>query len=292
MRHAVPLLAITGQVNKAVLGLDAFQEIPIVSVCRTITKHHYLVTTAADIPRVINEALAICTTGRPGPVIVDVPKDLQAQVVLADDDPPVTLLPKPTDYPKPIDSRPGACPHPVLSRLWHIVHDRGLLANTFITTGTGPTASWVAGSWRFPDPAKWIHSTSLGAVGFALPAAIGAQAGHSGATVVAVDTPAGFIASVHELACAFCEKLPVKVLLLRPDALQPEEEPATDFTMLARGFRAGSVRVATPDDLDAGLAAMLDSTGPFLLDVALAAPSPRFPGRSHEAHARPLARSS
>src|SRR5947209_10676800 len=64
-RHAIPLLAITGQVNKAVLGLDAFQEIPIVSVCRNITKHHFLVTAAEDIPRVIKEALAICTTGRP-----------------------------------------------------------------------------------------------------------------------------------------------------------------------------------------------------------------------------------
>ena len=74
---SIPLVAITGQVGTSVIGTDAFQETPIVEVCRGITKHHYLVTNAEDIPRVMKEAFFIATTGRPGPVLVDLPKDIQ-----------------------------------------------------------------------------------------------------------------------------------------------------------------------------------------------------------------------
>src|SRR6266446_2112162 len=88
---SVPLVAITGQVKTPVIGTDAFQETPIIEVCRAITKHHYLVTRAEDLPRVLKEAFYIASTGRPGPVIVDVPKDIQNKVLVADYDPPMNL---------------------------------------------------------------------------------------------------------------------------------------------------------------------------------------------------------
>src|ERR1700719_3821145 len=65
---SVPLVAITGQVGTPVIGTDAFQETPIIEVCRAITKHHYLVTRAEDITRVMKEAFYLANTGRPGPV--------------------------------------------------------------------------------------------------------------------------------------------------------------------------------------------------------------------------------
>ena len=74
---SVPLLAITGQVKTNVIGTDAFQETPIVEVCRAITKHHYLVTDVHDLVRVMKEAIHVALTGRPGPVLVDVPKNVQ-----------------------------------------------------------------------------------------------------------------------------------------------------------------------------------------------------------------------
>src|ERR1700676_2863242 len=74
---SVPLLAITGQVGTPVIGTDAFQETPIVEICRAVTKHHYLVTRTEDIPRVMKEAFHIAQTGRPGPILVDLPKDIQ-----------------------------------------------------------------------------------------------------------------------------------------------------------------------------------------------------------------------
>src|SRR5438552_6823367 len=88
---SVPILAITGQVKTPVIGTDAFQETPIVEVCRAITKHHYLVTRAEDLPRVMKEAFHIASTGRPGPVLVDVPKDVQDNGHVPDYDPPMNL---------------------------------------------------------------------------------------------------------------------------------------------------------------------------------------------------------
>src|ERR671926_1187625 len=74
---SVPIIAITGQVGTPVIGTDAFQETPIVEIARAITKHHYLVSRTEDLARVFKEAFHIASTGRPGPVIVDVPKDIQ-----------------------------------------------------------------------------------------------------------------------------------------------------------------------------------------------------------------------
>ncbi|MEI7922045.1 MAG: biosynthetic-type acetolactate synthase large subunit [Planctomycetota bacterium] len=78
---SLPLIAITGQVPTAVIGTDAFQETPTVEVCRAICKHTYLVTNAADIPRIMKEAFHIASTGRPGPVLIDIPKDIQNTIV-------------------------------------------------------------------------------------------------------------------------------------------------------------------------------------------------------------------
>ena len=88
---SIPLIAITGQVKTAVIGTDAFQETPIVEVCRGITKHHYLVTDVNDLARVMREAFHIATTGRPGPVLVDVPKDVQQAQIVPDYDAPMNL---------------------------------------------------------------------------------------------------------------------------------------------------------------------------------------------------------
>ena len=88
---SVPLIALTGQVGTSVIGTDAFQETPIVEVCRGITKHHYLVTDANDIARVMREAFHIATTGRPGPVLVDLPKNIQLAQIVPDYDAPMNL---------------------------------------------------------------------------------------------------------------------------------------------------------------------------------------------------------
>ena len=73
---STPLVAITGQVSRALIGSDAFQEVDIVGVTRAVTKHNYLVEQAQDLPRIVHEAFHIARSGRPGPVLIDIPKSV------------------------------------------------------------------------------------------------------------------------------------------------------------------------------------------------------------------------
>ena len=77
---SVPMVVITGQVGRAAIGSDAFQECDTTGITLPITKHNYLVMSAEEIPRVIKEAFYIANTGRPGPVLVDIPKDVFTEV--------------------------------------------------------------------------------------------------------------------------------------------------------------------------------------------------------------------
>ncbi|MBD3376355.1 biosynthetic-type acetolactate synthase large subunit [candidate division KSB1 bacterium] len=74
---SIPLVAITGQVATHLIGNDAFQEADVSGITRPVTKHNYLVKNVDDLPRIFKEAFYIASTGRPGPVVIDVPKDLQ-----------------------------------------------------------------------------------------------------------------------------------------------------------------------------------------------------------------------
>lgn len=76
---SIPIVALTGQVPTGVMGMDAFQETDIVGATLPCVKHSYLIKNIADIPAVIHEAFYIATTGRPGPVLIDFPKDIQQQ---------------------------------------------------------------------------------------------------------------------------------------------------------------------------------------------------------------------
>jgi acetolactate synthase I/II/III large subunit len=73
---SVPMVAFTGQVPSSMLGNDAFQEADITGITMPITKHNYLVQDVKDLPRIIKEAFHIASTGRPGPVLIDIPKDI------------------------------------------------------------------------------------------------------------------------------------------------------------------------------------------------------------------------
>ncbi|HEY5289755.1 MAG TPA: thiamine pyrophosphate-binding protein, partial [Caulobacteraceae bacterium] len=77
LMDSIPLVVITGQVPTHLIGTDAFQECDTVGITRSCTKHNYLVKNVADLPRIMHEAFHIARAGRPGPVVIDVPKDVQ-----------------------------------------------------------------------------------------------------------------------------------------------------------------------------------------------------------------------
>lgn len=78
---SIPIVAITGQVDRNLIGTDAFQEADITGATAPFTKHSYLVKNAEDLPKIIKEAFYIASTGRPGPVLIDIPRDVQLENV-------------------------------------------------------------------------------------------------------------------------------------------------------------------------------------------------------------------
>ena len=77
LMDSIPVVCITGQVPTTLIGSDAFQECDTVGITRPCTKHNWLVKDVNDLPRILHEAFRVATTGRPGPVVVDIPKDVQ-----------------------------------------------------------------------------------------------------------------------------------------------------------------------------------------------------------------------
>jgi len=462
---SIPLVAITGQVGTAVIGTDAFQETPIVEVCRGITKHHYLVTDIKDIARVMKEAFFIATSGRPGPVLVDMPKNIQQQSMSPDWDEPMNLpgyngklrearpeqikqvaaavkLAKrpviyagggiisgnaseelrefarktgipvvmtvmglgayPADGPLCLDmlgmhgsvyanwavrdcdllialgvrfddrvtgkleafakhakiihvdidpseinkNKPAHIPicsdvkffltelnrqvePPADIGAWvklcldwkkgnpfkYDQHFDGILqqqaiaelsrltANrkTYVSVGVGQHQMWSAQFFKFRHPRTFLSSSGLGTMGFGLPAAMGVQAAHPDALVIDIDGDGSFQMNIHEMATCYCEKLPVKVLLLDNQHLgmvvQWEDrfhgsnrahtylgpidhaeatgrggkdfvaERYPDFVSIAKGYRWGGATISSKADLIPALEEMIKSKGPYLLNV-------------------------
>jgi acetolactate synthase-1/2/3 large subunit len=461
---SIPVIAITGQVSTTVLGNDAFQETPIVEICRGITKHHYLVTRVEEITRVVKEAFYIATTGRPGPIIIDICKDVQTARHCPDWDPPMDLpgyrpfrrarrqelepilqalrqsrkpfiyagggithanaaaelrqfaeltgIPVgltlhglgnfPADHylclhmlgmhgtvyanyaindadlllafgvrfddrvtgklsefakhgkivhididkseihknkyahipvhgdikcaladlnamlqeeanadliaggrytewwrqidqwrasdPLRIPDREDAIlPQYAIRRLWELLRDRGLLHRTIITTGVGQHQMWAAQFFHFNQPRTWITSGGLGTMGFGLPAALGAKVARPDHLVIDIDGDGSFLMNIQELATAYTEKIPVKILLLNNQHLGmvvqwedrffsgnrahtylgagDEHPPYPDFLTIAEGFGIPARTIHQKQDLDDALRELIESPGSFLLNI-------------------------
>ncbi|XP_057767449.1 acetolactate synthase 1, chloroplastic-like [Salvia miltiorrhiza] len=457
---SVPMVAITGQVPRRMIGTDAFQETPIVEVTRSITKHNYLVLDVDDIPRIVKEAFFIARSGRPGPVLIDVPKDIQQQMVIPNWNQPMRLtgylsrLPKPpsemlleqigrlvSESKKPVLYVGGGCLNsseelrkfveltgiPVASTLMglgsypgsdedfalqmlgmhgtvyanyavdksdlllafgvrfddrvtgkleafasraKIVHididsaeigknkqphvsicadlklaleglnsileekvrdgdvkldfsawrdelkeqriKHPLSFKTFgdaippqyaiqmldeltggkaiISTGVGQHQMWAAQFYKYNRPRQWLTSGGLGAMGFGLPAAIGAAVARPDAVVVDIDGDGSFIMNVQELATIRVENLPIKIMLLNNQHLgmvvqwedrfykanrahtylgNPSDESQIFPNMLkfAEACDIPAARVTRKEELRAAMQKMLDTPGPYLLDV-------------------------
>src|SRR5437879_6283724 len=173
-------------------------------------------------------------------------------------------------------------PQYAIERLWQIVRDRRQLDDTIVTTGVGQHQMWSAQYFHFNKPRSWFTSGGLGSMGFGLPAAMGAQAAYPLKTVIDIDGDGSFLMNVHELACAYTEKLPVKVLLLNNQHLGMvmqwedrfyesnrahtylgagfEHDPYPDFVTIAKGFKCGGEEISRKEDLADDLSEMLDST--------------------------------
>lgn len=165
---SVPMIVITGQTITSMLGKDAFQEADVFGITMPVVKHSYLVKKTNDIPRIIKEAFFIASTGRPGPVLIDIPKDVSSGPCTADLDPPMDLpgynpfIPVDKEKVKAIAEALMKSKRPVLlvghgaliSRAWDQVRR---LAETL----QAPVTTTLLGKGAFPEN----HPLSLGMLG-------------------------------------------------------------------------------------------------------------------------------
>jgi acetolactate synthase-1/2/3 large subunit len=171
MMDSIPIVVITGQVPTTAIGTDAFQEVPITGVTLDITKHNWLITDVNDIPRVVAEAFHVATTGRPGPVLVDLPKDISNATMdwywpssLDELDLP-GYKPQTTGDPEEVSRAAElilAAERPVIYAGGGILKARGAEALFELATRTGiPVVTTLMGRGTFPDS----HPLCLGMPG-------------------------------------------------------------------------------------------------------------------------------
>jgi acetolactate synthase I/II/III large subunit len=191
----------------------------------------------------------------------------------------------------------GILPEHAIDELWRLTKDR----DTVIATGVGQHQMWSAQYYKFRKPRRWLSSGGLGTMGFGLPAAVGAKAAHPDLLVVDIDGDGSLLMNIQEMATCYCEKLPVKVMLLNNmhlgmvvqwedrfhaanrahTYLGPIDHPEAvglgngitpeirypDFVTIARGFQWEARHVSRKEELRGALQEMIDSAGPYLLDV-------------------------
>ncbi|MHB1526111.1 MAG: biosynthetic-type acetolactate synthase large subunit [Candidatus Dormibacteria bacterium] len=440
---SVPVVAITGQVATATIGTDAFQESDVIGSCLSVTKHSYQVRDARDLSAVVAEAFHVARTGRPGAVLIDIPKDVQQQPVSvargstgryrvhrAPAPPPPELVARAAAHlaaaERPVilagrgvavagaqgalqqvaeacDAAVGntllgtgvfASRHPLAlglvgfmgtgycnqavtdcdclvmvgmraddrvtcrledfaPRAEHIIHinidpaelgktvdadcqivgdaklvleslleqlpprprpewrakvdgwrDRhplrhphnGLLQPQEVLAAcyqrlepedvtvadVGLNQMWAAASWTGTEPGIFLNSGGQGTMGFALPAAIGAQAAHPGRRVISVCGEGGFMMTIQELATAVEAGLPVKVIILNNRQLgmvrqfqdvfyagvrsQVDHTATPDFQLLAQAFGCHGQVVRSVEEVGPAIDAALAYPGPALID--------------------------
>jgi acetolactate synthase-1/2/3 large subunit len=454
LMDSIPLVVITGQVPTHLIGSDAFQEADTVGITRSCTKHNYLVKRIEDLPRVMHEAFQIATSGRPGPVVIDIPKDIQfakgaylgpqaapsahpyaprtkadparireavdliarakrpilytgggvinagprasallrefaaltgapvtstlmglgafpasdpawlgmvgmhgayeANHAMHDCDVMVSVGARfddrvtgrldafsPGSKKIHIDIDPSSInknvrvdvgvvgdaasvledliavwkaqgrqasaealapwwaqidgwrarhgfryrpsktvikPQYAIERLYALTRDR----DVYITTEVGQHQMWAAQFFHFDEPNHWMTSGGLGTMGYGLPAAVGVQLAHPGATVIDIAGEASVQMTMQELSTAVQYDLPIKIFILNNEWMgmvrqwqqllhgerysHSYSESLPDFVKLAEAYGGVGIRAETPDELDGKILEMLASPKPVLFD--------------------------
>src|SRR5438067_488737 len=251
---STPLVCITGQVRTHLIGTDAFQECDIVGVTIPIVKHSWLVQDVGEIPHVLKAAFHVARTGRCGPVLVDIPRDVQeAEIDFEYPDEPdlpgwrpprrvnarqvaaaaatLAAAEKPVLYVGGGVLNADACAEllglaetarvPVVTTLMakgaFLETLRDLTAgrdDVIWTTGVGQHQMWAMQYLVCDRPRTFVTSGGLGTMGYGLPAAVGAKAARPDATVVCVDGDGCFQMTCQELATAVLEDLPIVVVIV------------------------------------------------------------------------------
>jgi acetolactate synthase-1/2/3 large subunit len=180
-------------------------------------------------------------------------------------------------------------PQHAIKRLWDATHH----LDPIISTEVGQHQMWSAQHFGFERPNKWLTSGGLGTMGYGLPAAIGAQIGFPDALVIDIAGEASIQMNIQEMATALQYELPVKVFILNNEYMgmvrqwqdltyagrhsHSYSEALPDFVRLAEAYGWTGIRIEKPGELDDGIARMLDTKGPVMVDCRVSKLTNCFP---------------
>jgi len=180
-------------------------------------------------------------------------------------------------------------PQAAVRALHRLTRDRAPI----VTTEVGQHQMWAAQHIGFDQPNKWLTSGGLGTMGYGLPAAIGAQLGHPDALVIDVAGEASIQMNIQELATASQYRLPVKIFVLNNEYMgmvrqwqeltyegryaESYSDSLPDFVKLAEAYGWRGIRIERPDELEAGIQAMIDHPGPVMVDCLVSKQVNCFP---------------
>ncbi|MGN6122315.1 MAG: acetolactate synthase 3 large subunit [Sphingomonas oligoaromativorans] len=180
-------------------------------------------------------------------------------------------------------------PQHAIRRLWELSRHR----DPIITTEVGQHQMWAAQHFHFERPNRWLTSGGLGTMGYGLPAAIGAQLGAPERLVIDIAGEASILMNIQEMSTATQYRLPVKIFILNNQYMgmvrqwqeltyssrysESYSEALPDFVKLAEAYGWTGLRIEKPDDLDDGIARMLDTNGPVMVDCRVAQLANCFP---------------
>ena len=180
-------------------------------------------------------------------------------------------------------------PQKAIQRLYEMTKAK----KPIISTEVGQHQMWAAQHFGFHDPNKWLTSGGLGTMGYGLPAAIGAQLAYPGALVIDIAGEASIQMNIQELGTATQYRLPVKIFIINNEYMgmvrqwqelnhgsrysESYSDSLPDFVKLAEAYGWKGIVIEGPDDLDAGIQAMLDHSGPVVVDCRVAKLANCFP---------------
>lgn len=186
-------------------------------------------------------------------------------------------------------SRAEIMPQQAIRSLWEATHRR----SPIITTEVGQHQMWAAQHFGFEGPNKWLTSGGLGTMGYGLPAAIGAQIGNPDALVIDIAGEASIQMNIQELGTATQYRLPIKLFILNNEYMgmvrqwqeltyssryaESYSDSLPDFVKLAEAYGWTGIRIEKPDELDEGIATMINVDGPVLVDCRVAKLANCFP---------------